>query len=356
MALAGAPAVHVLATSREPLAVDGEVQWSVPPLQLPPPAIENLDAVAATEAVQLFVERAGQVRPFVLDADTAPAVTALCRHLDGLPLAIELAAASTKALPVSHIVDALDDRFGVLVSPSRTAHPRQRTLRATIDWSYQLLDPVEQTMFALLSVFDGGWTLESGRAVAAAGGVDPERTLDLIVGLVDKSLVQTRLTDDRLARYDMMETLREYGRERLGAGDLLERARRGHRAYFVEFVRRGNLGLMSSEHRRWQRRVEVDYGNIRAAFGHAVAGGDWSDALAIAASLWRFWGTSQRQAEGRSWLEPLLAALHAGADRPGVAPKVVARALSATAYLAGQQGDDQAALSYAQAAVDVAAP
>jgi predicted ATPase/DNA-binding SARP family transcriptional activator len=348
-ALAAAPDLHILATSRAPLAVDGEVQWSVPPLDVPPVGVEDPSALLASEAVQLFDERAGRVGRFELSAETAPAVAALCRHLDGLPLAIELAAARTKALPVAFIADALDDRFQLLVSPSRTAPERQRTLRATIDWSFQLLDAVEQTMFTLVSVFDGGCTLEAGRALAAAGGVAPDRTLDLLVGLVDKSLVQARMSGSRSARYDLLETLREYGRERLGAGPLVDAARLAHRGYFVDLVERGNAGLTSSDHRRWQRRLEIEYGNIRAAYEHATASGDWADALRIAGSLWWFWGISQRQAEGRTWLEPALAAVG-----PDVPTRVRSRGWVALAYLAGQQGDAETAIGAAETAMEIA--
>jgi predicted ATPase/DNA-binding SARP family transcriptional activator len=350
--LGAVPDLHVVATSRVPLAVDGEVQLPVPPLALPPPGALDPAGISAAESVQLFVERAGRVGPFELTDASAPAVGTLCRHLDGLPLAIELAAARTKALPVAFIAEALDDRFALLVSPSRSAPARQRTLRATVDWSFDLLDAPERTMFELVSVFDGGCALEAGRAVAEAGGLDPDQALDLLVGLVDQSLVQVRMGEGGSARYDLLETLRAYGRERLVAAGLEEAARRAHRAYFVGLVEAGNQGLMSSEHRRWQRRLELELGNIRAAFEHATGHGDLADALRIAAGLWWFWGTSQRQAEGRAWLEPALAT--AGPDAPGVPARVLVRAHTSLAYLAGQQGDVTTALAAAETAVAVA--
>jgi hypothetical protein len=201
--VADCPRLHVLATSREPLAVPGEAQALVAPLVV--------DA-----AVQLFAERAEAVRPGFTVAENRPAVEEICRRLDGLPLAIELAAARVKALPPTEIARRLDDRFRLLRTGSRTVQPRQQTLHALIDWSYALLSEPERQVFARLAVFAGGISLDGAEAVCAAGGVNPPDVLDLVVRLVDKSLVLADYDDGGTPRFRMLETLHAYALERLG--------------------------------------------------------------------------------------------------------------------------------------------
>jgi predicted ATPase len=188
--LAGCPELHVLATSREALGVPGEAQWPVPSLTLPGPTVDDPRELVGSEAVRLFEDRARKVRPsFALTAETARSVAEICRHLDGLPLAIELAAARVKVLPVTHIATVLEDRFRLLVAGSRTAPPRQQTLQAAVDWSYELLDGDERDLFEQLSVFADGCSLEAAESIGEQLGVGSFELLDLLGGLTDKSLL-----------------------------------------------------------------------------------------------------------------------------------------------------------------------
>jgi predicted ATPase len=348
-ALASCPRLHVLATSREPLGISGEVQRPVPPLTVPGRDIDDLRELALSEAVQLFEERANRAHPFRLTAESAPAVAGVCRHLDGLPLAIELAAARTKALPVAVIADALVDRFGLLVSTSPTAPARQRTLRATVDWSYQLLDDDERRVFELTSVFDGGCSLDAVKDMAMSAGVEAARIVTLLVGLVDKSLVVPQQLGAATARYDLLETLRAYGRDQLASEARLDDMRRAHRAFFVDMAEQAETGLLSRDYRSWYRRLEQEYANIRAAYESAMASNATDDALRLVSALWWFWATTNRQSEGRAWVDAALAA--AG---PAVAPDLHAHALSVACYLAGQQLDFDVALAAGERALAIA--
>ncbi|MFG1620482.1 BTAD domain-containing putative transcriptional regulator [Kribbella sp. NPDC049227] len=328
LVLSACPRLHVLATSREPLGIVGEIHWLVPPL-------------AATEAVRLFEERAQRVSTFELTADNAAEVADLCRHLDGLPLAIELAAARTKALPVTYIAAELGNRFTLLVSPGRMSPARHHSLRATIDWSYDLLDDRERTLFGLLSVFEGGCSIEAAMALARVGGIDPAGTLDLLTQLVDKSLVVPEGAGQLSGRYGMLETLREYGRERLQETGLLADASRTQRNYFVALAEDAEAGLTSKDYRTWQLRLESEFGNLQAAQRTAVSSGTFEDSLRIACALWWFWSSSDRHAVGREWID---AALRGSGGQ--VRPLLRVRALTVSSYLAGQQFD----LEYAVAA------
>ncbi|MER7247846.1 BTAD domain-containing putative transcriptional regulator [Kribbella sp. NPDC000426] len=325
LVLSVCPRLQVLATSREPLGIVGESHSLVPPL-------------AGTESVRLFEERAQRVGPFELTADNATTVADLCRRLDGLPLAIELAAARTKALPVEYIASQLSDRFALLVTPGRASSGRHQSLCATIDWSYDLLDEQEQTLFDLLSVFEGGCSIEAAMALARVGGIDPGHALDLLSLLVDKSLV----TPVSAGRYDLLETLREYGRERLKATGLLAEAERAHRQYFVALAEDAESGLMSKDYLQWQLRVESDYGNLRAARRSAASS---DEVLRIACALWWFWSSSDRHAVGRSWVDAALA------SDGQVRPALRARGLTVICYLAGQQLDLDTAVAAGEAAV-----
>jgi predicted ATPase len=317
------------------------VQWPVPPLSLPDGPGD------ASEAVQLFVDRARRVGPFVLTPAAAAAVADVCRHLDGLPLAIELAAARTKTLSVEHIAAELGDRFRLLVSTSRTAPRRQRTLRAAIDWSYDLLDPDERDLLGLVSVFDGGCSLAALEELAGATGLDPRATLDRLSGLVDKSLVVAQPAAEPEPRYDMLETIRAYGREQLGAAGRLDEVRAAHRAVVIALVEQAEEGLLRADHRRWLRRLEQERDNIWAALESAFDSGAWSDALRIVNPLWWFWSMADGRSDGRAWLD---AALAGAAGEAELDPEVRVRALTALCYLAGQEGDhDRAVVAGEQA-------
>jgi non-specific serine/threonine protein kinase len=220
--LHGCPALRILATSRQALGVSGEKVWAVPPLALPAPGEE--ETAATCSAIQLFVQRASDaVATFALTEGNRAAVVRICRRLDGLPLAIELAAARVKVLPPEQLASRLDDAFSVLTSSARAPLPRHRTLRALIDWSYGLLSADERQLFERLAIFAGGFTLESAEAVVAFGRLARGDLLDLLAGLVDKSLVTMQERGGE-ARYSMLETVRQYADERLRGGAECDRA------------------------------------------------------------------------------------------------------------------------------------
>jgi len=336
--LSACPHLRVLATSRERLAALGERLYLVPSLATPdptdPPSPERL---ATYEAVRLFLERAGARCPgLTLTAANAGAVTRICAWLDGLPLAIELAAARVGVLPVEGIASRLDDRFRLLTGGPRTALPRQQTLRATIDWSYVLLGPVEQALFARLAVFAGGWTLEAAEAVCAEDdGADAEGTVLPPLGdLVDKSLVQTRATPDTL-RYGFLETVRAYARERLEASGEGARAARRHAAYYLALAERAEPALWGPDQALWFRRLDAEQGNLRAALTWALAHDDVVSALRIAGALWRFWLYHGDYAGWRYLVDAGLAREMGTA----VPADVRAKALYAAGWLAFHQGD-----------------
>jgi predicted ATPase/DNA-binding SARP family transcriptional activator len=341
--LAAGEAVKVLATSREVLGVPGEVVWPVPPLAVPEApepevvpapggavpgqgpagAADAPEALARYDAVRLFCERAAAANPgFVLDAASAPAVAELCRRLDGLPLAIELAAARVRFLPPAEIAARLGDRFGLLAGGGRTVAARQRTLRATVDWSWELLEEREQALFRRLAVFSGGWTVAAAEAVCAGDGLAAGEVLEGLFALVDRSLVVAAGGDP--ARFRMLETLRAYGAERLAeAGEAGTVAAR-HGAWFLDLAEEA-----ASHHsgRRWLRRLDADYDNLRAVLDRAVAGRDLDTALRLAGALGWFWWTNYTM-EGRRRLAAVLA-LAAG-EPPTLA---LARALQAAAMI-----------------------
>ena len=331
--LRSCPRLCILATSRQPLGITGEVSWPVTPLALPPagggPALTDL---ACCDAVRLFLDRAAAAVPaFALTERNAPAVSEICRGLDGLPLALELAAARVKVLSAEQIAAHLDDRFGLLRAGSRTAPPRQQTLRATVDWSYDLLSSLERQLFDRLAVFAGGCALEALEAVGAGDGVPVERVLELLARLVDQSLVVVEQRDGAV-RYRLLETMRAYGQERLlEAGDM-ERTRRKHSDWCLGLAAAGEAGLVTAEHGAWRERLELEHDNCRAALAWCV-NNDPGCGLQLAAHLAWFWLAAAHLTEGRRWLAALLAT-------PGHAVHRV-KALVSAGMLAFYQGDGQ---------------
>lgn len=326
------PHLHVLATSREALRVAGEVTHRVPSLITPDPErLASPEEVAEYEAVALFTARARAHRPdFVLTDRNAQVVARICARLDGLPLAIELAAARLGVLSVEGIAERLDDRFRLLAGGPRTALPRQQALRATMDWSHSLLEPAQQLLLRRLAVFAGGWTLEAAEAVCAGEDLSSGGILDWLEGLVQKSLV-TR--DD--GRYSMLETIRQYAREKLvESGEepvLLDR----HASYLAALVAEAGDALGGAEQRAWTDRLEADLDNIRAALQWAQHTGTPELGLRLASPIWRFWMASGQSSEGRRWLDDLMAC-DAGA---GVSDAILAEALNASGSLAYSQSD-----------------
>jgi predicted ATPase/DNA-binding SARP family transcriptional activator len=302
--LGAAPTLRILATSRERLGVPGEALWPVAPLELPDQALPP-GALAGYDVVRLFVERAVAVRPdFALDAATAPAVARICRRLDGLPLAVELAAARVRSLPVSEIADRLDDRFGLLTGGPRTAAPRQQTLQATLDWSYRLLGEPERRLFGRLAVFAGGWTLEAAEAVCAGDGIAASQTVDLLGRLVDQSLVVAE--PGETARYRMLESARDYARDRLVASGEADTVARRQLDYLVGLAERAGPQLRGAEQARWMARLEAEHDNLRAALDWAL-GHEVQTGLRLAGTLAWYWLFGHQQ-EGRRWLARALAA------------------------------------------------
>ena len=280
------PGMRVLATSREPLNITGEALWPVGPLAEPP-------------AERLFAERAAAVSPgFRLTAENAAAVSRICRALDGMPLAIELAAARTRAMTPAQIADRLDRRFRLLTGGSRTARPRHQTLRAVVDWSWDLLDDGERALLRRLSVFTGGATLEAAEQVCATPPVAGDDVLDLLTALADKSLLTIRQTGDG-PRYRMLETIREYSGDRLAEAGEAQPLRRRHATYFLRFAEDAQPHLFGAEQLGWLRRMSADADNAHMAIRGAVAAGDVATAVGLVGGFgWCWWLRSMKKEAG----------------------------------------------------------
>src|ERR687887_492332 len=335
-ALLGAcPDLCVLATSRQPLGLVGEAVWPVPPLSLPDvgrlPPTEHL---VESEAIRLFLERARLTRPdFALTSQNATAVAQVCQRLDGMPLAIELAAARVNLLSAEQIAARLDDRFRLLSGGSRTA-PRHQTLRAAMDRSYELLSQAERTLFNRLAVFAGGWTIEAAEALSDGD------VLDLLSSLVDKSLVLAEPDRTGAVRYRLLETLRQYGRERLADSGETEEIRRRHAAFFVALAEQAETELLGPKQAAWLGRLEREHENVRAALAWARVRGDAEAALRLAGAEWFFWLQRGYWSEGRDQLEEALALAHDSG-----CSKERAKALCGAGTLAWLQDDYGAARS-----------
>jgi DNA-binding NtrC family response regulator/predicted ATPase len=328
------PQLRVLVTSRERLNIPGESTFRVPPLALPDDTARAVGDLARSEAVRLFVERARLVDPeFALTGENASAVVELCRRLDGLPLAIELAAARVRLLSVEQVVARLTDRFRLLTGGGRTTIARQQTLRAALDWSHDLLSPPERALLRRLSVFAGGFTLEAVEAVCAGQGVEAPQVLDLLAQLADKSLVIVE-TAAPVARYRLLETIWEYGRERAIAADEVAWLRGRHQAWCLALAEEAEHKGRGAEQVAWLDRLETEYDNLQAALGwrDQDRAGD-APRLRLGAALWRFWEVRGRLREGRGWLEGILT--ETGRD----ASAARARALNGAGNLARCLGD-----------------
>lgn len=344
--LASCRRLHILTTSRVPLHLVREHEYPVPPLSLPDLArLPPLQALCRCEAVALFLDRARAVKPdFDITGDTAPAVAGICTRLDGLPLAIELAAARIKLFPPQALLQRLDSRLQLLIGGARDLPARQQTLRGEIDWSYSLLSGAEQILFARLSVFAGGYTLEAAEAVC-----NPDGALDVLQGLaslVDQSLLR-RLGENE-PRFSMLETIREYASERLLAQGEAEPLRRHHADFFLALAERAEQEIDGASQARWLEQLEVEHDNLRAAMRWALDRGNSEIALRLATALDTFWLVRTHWSEGRRWLEE---ALDAGAP---VAPHLRARGLRVAAGLAVQQTRYRAARHWAKESLTLA--
>jgi predicted ATPase/DNA-binding CsgD family transcriptional regulator len=356
--LAAAPQLRVIATSRERLRIPAETNYRVAPLEVPDsrrlPALPDLERYPA---VRLFIDRARAVRPdFQLTERTARPIAELCSRLDGMPLAIELAAAWVRVLTPEQILERLRDYFQLLRGGSRTAPTRQQTLEATLDWSFASLSAVEQTVLARLSVFSGGFDLEAAEAVAsdppersrreAGGALLVRDILDLVTALVDKSLIVSGEQGGR-ARYRLLEPVRQYGLQLLTSGGEHEAIRARHASHYVALAERAGRESLGMDQSTWFEHLESNLGNLRLVL-------DWCRAtpgrgelgLRLAGALWRFWEVRGHLTEGRGWLTDLLAGAHASDPTEGRA-----QALFAAAWLAMLQEGDSAAGSLIAASV-----
>jgi predicted ATPase/serine/threonine protein kinase len=306
-----APALRMLATSRESLGVPGESVWRIPSLSLPDAsAAPAADQLRDFEATQLFIDRATSIDPaFTASAESADTIAGICRQLDGIPLAIELAAARIGALSVEQIEARLKDRFRLLTGGARTAAPRQRTLEATVQWSYQLLSDVEREVLNRLSVFPAGFTLEAAERVCGADGINPEDIVDIVSRLVNKSLVGRENQGAGGRRYRLLDTVRHYARERLTESGALVRLRDRHLAWIHEEFRDALPVLQGRGQADCLRRLRVERHDVRAALEWALSSPARAPkGLDLAGALFWYWTKRGEFAEGREWLERALAA------------------------------------------------
>ena len=343
--LRAAPDVRVLASSREALNIAGEQTYPLPPLALPDPASSVVDA-ARSDAGQLFVERVRLRQPaFALSERNVRVVAQICVRLDGIPLALELAAARVGVLTVETIAERLHDRFRLLTGGSRTALPRQQTLRALIDWSYDLLGATEKTFLARLSVFAGGWSLPAAEDVCSDRDVPPDAVLDLLTGLANKSLV---VPDGNGPRYRMLETIRDYARDRLQERGESVAVRVRHCNYFVRFAEDAEPHLEGGEAQpAWLAQLDVEHDNLRAALGWGLEEPEAAEAaLRLTGALYRFWAHRGHAYEGRQWC---VAALARTVGQPGTRTR--AKALHASGTLSWLLGDISGARSLLEQAL-----
>jgi len=338
--VAAGPGLKVLVTSRSPLHVYGEHEFPVPPLGLPDSrTAASPESALASEAVALFAQRAAAVRPdFAVTAENAVAIAEICARLDGLPLAIELAAARVKLLTPSAMHARLEKRLQLLTGGARDLPERQQTLRATIAWSHDLLDPAEQRLFRRLAVFAGGCTLEAAEAVCTAKDDLGMDVLEGMEAMVDRSLLARIERATGEPRFAMLETIREYALEQLAGSDDETATRRAHAAYCIVLAEEHVSESEGSEAGEWLDRFETEHDNFRAALDDLIGHGNAEWGLRLGAALFRFWEMREHLAEGRDRLRKLLA-LPASDARS----KARARALFAAGVLAGVQGDYGAA-------------
>jgi non-specific serine/threonine protein kinase len=359
--LRAADCVCILATSREALGISGETVWRVPSLSLPDPSQPfSVETLLRHDAVRLFVERASAVdSTFAMTAANAAAVAEVCVRLDGIPLALELAAARVKVLSVAQIHSRLNDRFRLLTGGSRTAVARQRTLEATVDWSYGLLSGAERQLLRRLSVFAGGWTLEAAEDVTPGNAGERDDVLESLSRLVDKSLADVDSGSEGSRRYHFLEAVRQYARERLFESGETERLRERHLAFFHDLVRRAAPELTRRDQIAWLNRLQREHGNLRLALEWCLASpGRGVQSMELAGALCWFWLKRGYFREGQEWLER---ALSNGRDAPPVLRAWTLMYLGFTTFFQGDFDrtyalvEESAALGRAEGDLTVAA-
>ncbi|MGI9068856.1 MAG: protein kinase domain-containing protein [Pyrinomonadaceae bacterium] len=336
--LNSARSLKVLMTSRSALRITGEHEFAVPPLALPSPGPPvTLATLRRYAAVELFVERATAVKPdFALTDDNAPAVAEICARLDGLPLAIELAAARIKVLPPRALLARLESRLKLLMGGARDLPSRQQTMRGAIAWSYELLNDGEKKLFRRLSVFVGGCELEAAESVCIEAGDLEIDLLDGVASLIDKSLLQQKEVVNDEPRFTMLETITEYGLEQLTASLEAEELRRRHADFFRKLAEKAETELLGAQQDRWLDQLEIEHGNFRAAMRWAEENSEAEIGLRLTGALWRFWEMRGHLVEGRERLSALL-------SLAGGSTKTRIKALYAAGVLADSQCDYPAA-------------
>src|SRR5437763_8932910 len=348
--LAACLQLKILVTSREVLHVQAEHEFPVPPLELPDPGhLPDLAALSHYAAVALFLQRAQAVKPdFQLTQANARAIAEICVRLDGLPLAIELAAARMKLFPPQGLLARLDQRLAVLTGTSRDVPARQQTLRNTIAWSYHLLDAAEQRLFRRLSVFAGGCTLEAGEAVCAdaSDGGEAGQVWESVASLIDKSLLQQTEQEGEEPRLLMLETIREYGLEVLATSGEIEITRQAHALYYLRLSEEAEPELAGPQQAIWLERLEREHDNLRAALQWGLVpdedGHRREMALRLGGALRQFWIVHGHLSEGRNFLERALV------ESKGVPASVQVKALVTAANLANHQSDNDRTEAHAQ--------
>lgn len=331
--------VKLIATSREALNCSGERIFLIPALSVPDSAVKfTPEHLTQYEAVRLFIERAISVNPgFRINNENAPALAEICRRLDGIPLAIELAAVRINVLPVEKICAKLDDRFKLLTGGKRTALPRQQTLKAMIDWSYDLLSEHEKLIWSRLSVFNGGWTLESAEKVCSDEKIESYEILDLLCSLTDKSIINYSAEKDR---YFMLESLKQYGEEKLKeagrTGEIISK----HLDYYMELSEEAEPKLKSSESKIWLEILESDHDNFQTAIIRSVYDNEWEKVSRLAGALGRFWKIRGHQSTGRKLLDSVLG------NEKEISKPVLRKILSWSGILSHDQGEYETSLNY----------
>ncbi|MFJ6650988.1 ATP-binding protein [Streptomyces sp. NPDC091290] len=334
--LGAAPNLRILATSRQALGTEGEAVLAVPPLRQETPGPAPCDS--DSEAVLLFEQRAAAAMPgFTLTEENRGGVRDICRRLDGIPLAIELAAVRLRVLSVTDLCERLHDRFAVLTTGSRAALPRHQTLRATVDWSYELCSPQERVAWARLSVFSGDFDLDAAEQVVAGEDLGLRDVFDLVAGLVDKSVITRQAGAGTRARYSMLETLRQYGLEQLEQSQQAGATRARHRDYYLAMTARARAAWFSPLQVPWHHRLAGELANLRTALDFSLAQGDQDVAMEIASNLGDYWMALNLR-EGSHWLERVLAATQ------GRVTAERTRALWVGAWMATLEGDTEAAI------------
>lgn len=355
--LQACPNLCILATSREALNIPGEISYRVPSLSIPDPRrLAPLLELSKYESMQLFVQRAEIIRPgFELNESNAHAVAQICRRLDGIPLAIELSVARVKMMPVEQVAARLDDRFRLLTGGSRNALPRHQTLRALIDWSYDLLSDMERTLFLRLSVFAGGWTLDAAEAICADESIRQGDVLDLLTQLVNKSLVIPESKKNGEARYRLLETIRQYARERLLEAGGGETVRERHLEYYLKLSEQAEPELRGPHQIAWLDRLEDEVDNIRAALEWSFDTNVEAGLRILSALLW-FWHIRSGKVEGIEWLERALAS--ETEERNGAPPSPArallrGKALNAVGTLMIMHGDADRACQFSRESLEL---